>query len=113
MYEDVQCRVRGRIAAVGKSQAEIAAAIGLTPSKLSKSIHGTRQFSAVELARLSAELGVSMHWLVTGEADPSDYRMAARHAFDSGVRNYTAEHLEDDLQVLENVALVYRQGFDS
>jgi len=111
MTGTVADRVRERIAAAGRTQAEIAAGVGLTDSQLSKSLAGTRQFSAVEVARLASVLGASMHWLVTGEEDPLGWTLAARHSFDQGAGAYRAEFVGDDKAVLQDVALLYRQAY--
>ncbi|WP_373887116.1 helix-turn-helix domain-containing protein [Acidipropionibacterium jensenii] len=36
--------------------------------------------SAVVLARIAEALNVSLHWLVTGQDDPIEVRIAAGHA---------------------------------
>lgn len=92
-----------------RSQAEIADAIGLSDSKLSKSLSGTRQFSALEVAELADTLGVSMNWLVTGEADVP--AIAARHRYDVTSKEWSSDAMVNDRQILEAVALVYRQAY--
>lgn len=104
-------RVRQRIAAQGRTQSEVAASVGLSDSQLSKSLSGSRQFSAVEVANLASELEVSMHWLVTGEEDPMGWKLAARHTFDPVTGQYRAEFVGADKVVLQDVALLYRQAY--
>lgn len=40
--------------------------VGLEPTKLSKSLHGKRRFTAAELAAVAAAGGVSLEWLLYG-----------------------------------------------
>jgi hypothetical protein len=70
-----------------------------------------RAFSAVELAGAADVLGVSMYWLVTGETDPTELKIAARHSFDGYSGEYRADAAGSDLQVLQDVALLYRQAY--
>ena len=66
---DLAARVRMALAADGRTQKEIADALGWDPSKLSR--YGSRtdpmEPGAGAAAALVAELGVSGHWLLTGE----------------------------------------------
>ncbi|HOQ52135.1 MAG TPA: helix-turn-helix transcriptional regulator [Micropruina sp.] len=110
MNATVADRVRQRIAAQGRTQSDVASSVGLSDSQLSKSISGARQFSAVEVASLASALGVSMHWLVTGEEDPLGWRLAARHTFDPATGRYGADFLGEDKAILQDVALLYRQA---
>jgi len=104
-------RVRQTLTSAELTQAALATRIGLSESKLSKSLGGTRQFSAVELANIAAALDVSLHWLLTGAQDPMAVRVAARHSFDGLSGSYLAEGSGADAQVLEDVALLYRQAY--
>ncbi|PRZ41685.1 TetR family transcriptional regulator [Antricoccus suffuscus] len=45
----------------------MASAIGLDPTKLSKSLSGRRRFEAMELKRIADCLGVSLDWLAGGD----------------------------------------------
>lgn len=93
------------------TQAEVARQSELSESQLSKSLAGSRQFSAPELVRIAHALGVSLHWLATGEPDPMEIRIAARHDFDGFSRSYTARNSEGDQQTLQDIALLYRQAY--
>ena len=93
----------------GLSQVELARSLDLSESALSKSLNGTRAFSAVELAEVADRLDVSMHWLVTGELDPYELRIVARHDYDHSSRSYSCD-LVSDRETLENIALLYRQA---
>ncbi|MEU6577839.1 TetR/AcrR family transcriptional regulator [Streptomyces sp. NPDC046805] len=55
---DTAARVREVIAAAGVSQREFARRIVMDPSKLSRSLSGTRRFTAAELARIADEGGL-------------------------------------------------------
>ena len=111
MENDIAKRAQECVAKSGLTQSDVASAIDLTSSQLSKSLGGTRQFSAVELAELASLMNVSMYWLVTGETDPMDYTLAARHDYDSEEKRYLAGGFEDDKQILDDVALIYRQAY--
>lgn len=104
-------RIRQCLAQCGLSQTTLAAQIGLTDSQLSKSLTGLRAFSAVELASAADVLGVSMYWLVTGEADQMELKIAARHSFEASCGEYRADMAPSDSQVLADVALLYRQAY--
>jgi len=104
-------RVRERMEAVGRTGADLSAAAGLSPSQLSKSLSGERRFSAVEFARISNALETSLYWLVTGEPDPMEVRVAARHSFDGYDRTYHPEGIDADRQTLQDIALLYQQAY--
>ncbi|MGH4028798.1 TetR/AcrR family transcriptional regulator [Actinomycetota bacterium Odt1-20B] len=61
---EVPVRVREVIAAAGVSQREFARRIVMDPSKLSRSLGGSRRFTAAELARIAGEGGVDAGWLL-------------------------------------------------
>ncbi|MGA4838609.1 TetR family transcriptional regulator C-terminal domain-containing protein [Streptomyces sp. G45] len=61
---DVPARVREVIAAAGVTQREFARRVVMDPSKLSRSLGGTRRFTAAELARIADEGGVDAGWLL-------------------------------------------------
>jgi len=111
MKQTLADRVRQCVADSGRTQGDVARRVQLTDAQFSKSLAGTRQFSAVELANLAAVFDVSMYWLVTGEEDPAGWRLAARHSFDPATGQYGAEFLGEDKVVLQDVALLYRQAY--
>ncbi len=104
-------RVRAMIKDSALKQSEVAGRAGLTESQLSKSLSGSRQFSAVELAKIAEALNVSLHWLVTGQDDPMEVRIAARHAFDDVKGTYDAPAAEKDDKTLQSIALLYKQAY--
>ncbi|MDA5141768.1 TetR family transcriptional regulator C-terminal domain-containing protein [Streptomyces sp. AD681] len=61
---DTAARVREVIAAAGVSQREFARRVVMDPSKLSRSLSGTRRFTAAELARIADEGRVDAGWLL-------------------------------------------------
>lgn len=109
--EDVIGRIRSCIDLTGKQQGQIAEAVGLTPAQFSKSLSGNRSLSAVELASLATAFEVSLHWLLTGREDPMAIRVAARHDFDPANGGYHAPGHGSDEQLLNDVALLYRQAY--
>lgn len=62
-------RVRWLLGERGITQGELASAIGLDASKMSKSLGGQRRFSSLEYALIAEETGVSVDWLLTGTTD--------------------------------------------
>ncbi|MFZ3555227.1 TetR family transcriptional regulator C-terminal domain-containing protein [Streptomyces sp. BH055] len=61
---DTAARVREVITAAGVSQREFARRIVMDPSKLSRSLSGTRRFTVAELARIADEGRVDAGWLL-------------------------------------------------
>ncbi len=105
-------RVRAALAEAGMSQSALARKVSMSDSALSKSLAGSRAFSSIEVALVADVLDVSMYELVTGEPDPYEVRVAARHAYDPDAGSYSSS-LVEDRQVLKDIALVYRQAFAS
>lgn len=103
-------RVKEALRRRGLTQADLARAVDVGESAMSKSLAGTRAFAALELAEIADRLDVSMHWLVTGELDPFEVRVVARHDYDNKSRTYSCNP-EPDREVLESVALLYRQAY--
>lgn len=77
MTDEVAPRVKQIQARLGVSQAELATAIGMNGSKLSKSLHGSRRFTSLELARIADIGGTTVDWLLTG-APSRSLEFAAR-----------------------------------
>ncbi|MEP7161506.1 MAG: XRE family transcriptional regulator [Dermatophilaceae bacterium] len=82
-------RIRDLIAESGLSQGSFATEVGLDPSKMSKSLAGTRRFSSLDLARIAERAKVTVDWLMTGEETP--LTMAARAAAGSSSQRAIAE----------------------
>ncbi|PCG87482.1 TetR family transcriptional regulator [Streptomyces sp. WZ.A104] len=66
--DEVAARVRQVIDAAGVSAREFARRIVIDPSKLSRSLNGTRRFTAAELARIADIGGVDVGWLLGSAA---------------------------------------------
>jgi Zn-dependent peptidase ImmA (M78 family)/transcriptional regulator with XRE-family HTH domain len=107
--EQIARRVADSIPAT-LTQAQVAAQIGLTDEKLSKSLRGRRAFSSVELAQLAEALNVDVHWLITGRPDPNRLVAVARHNFDRETGRRDVPGHDSDEPVLNDIALVYRQA---
>lgn len=60
-------RVRSLIADTGLTQSAFAAEVGLDPTKLSKSLSGSRRFTSVEFAEIAERCDVSVDWILTGD----------------------------------------------
>ncbi|MFE2207699.1 TetR family transcriptional regulator C-terminal domain-containing protein [Streptomyces rubiginosohelvolus] len=66
--DEVAARVRQVIGAAGVSAREFARRIVIDPSKLSRSLNGTRRFTAAELARIADIGAVDVGWLLGSTA---------------------------------------------
>ncbi|MGW6579718.1 TetR family transcriptional regulator C-terminal domain-containing protein [Streptomyces globisporus] len=66
--DEVAARVRQVIDTAGVSAREFARRIVIDPSKLSRSLNGTRRFTAAELARIADIGGVDVGWLLGSAA---------------------------------------------
>jgi transcriptional regulator with XRE-family HTH domain len=64
-------RIRQRRLALGLSQRELASE-GVTYAYISRLEANARRPSIRALRQLAPKLGVSVHWLETGEADPAE-----------------------------------------
>jgi transcriptional regulator with XRE-family HTH domain len=95
----------------GLRHRDVAEQIGMTPDAFSRALNGKRQFSSIELARLAELISADLHWLITGQPDPSRLQVAARHNFDHATRQRTIPGRADDEQVLADIALAYRQAY--
>ncbi|MFI2118823.1 TetR family transcriptional regulator C-terminal domain-containing protein [Streptomyces rubiginosohelvolus] len=81
--DEVAARVRQVIDAAGVSGREFARRIVIDPSKLSRSLNGTRRFTAAELARIADIGAVDVGWLLgsaAGAAAGADTDAAGRTA---------------------------------
>lgn len=111
--ETVGARIRKRINElhIGVPDKEIAASVGMTPDVLSRSINGKRAFTSIELAHLAERLSISMYWLATGEPDPFEARIAARHQYDFASGRYVDDQDGGTRTTLNNIELAYRQVY--
>lgn len=81
-------RLRRLIEQSGQSKGDFATAVGLDPSKMSKTLAGARRLSSLDLARIAEHAGVSVDWLLTGDEAP--LALAARAASGSRAEAATA-----------------------
>lgn len=111
--ETISARLRQLIEASPQRmlQGEIAERVGMTAVALSLAINGKRHLSSLELVNLAELLGVSTYWLITGENDPFEPRIAARHGYDSDAHGYVHEPAPEESELLANIVTAYRQAF--
>src|SRR5699024_10199850 len=64
----------------------------------------------IELADLAEILHEDIHYLITGEPDPNQLVLAARHGYDHDTRERSVNGYEEDRQVLADISLAYRQA---
>lgn len=93
------------------TQADLAAAVKMSPDALSRSLNGQRQFATVELVRVANYLRSSMHWLATGKADPAATLVAARHTFDAASLRHVDVDWSSERTAIETVAGAFTQVF--
>ncbi|MWA14860.1 TetR/AcrR family transcriptional regulator [Streptomyces sp. BA2] len=106
---EVADRVRKVISDAGATQREFARRIVMDPSKLSRSLGGTRRFTAAELARIADTGGVDAGWLLGTQSLPG-----TQHVAPAARRERTAAAPEGGrpLQIVrETVRLVAERGF--
>ncbi|MFF3073429.1 helix-turn-helix domain-containing protein [Kitasatospora sp. NPDC057904] len=75
-------RVRYVIGTAGESQSVVAARIGISPDKLSKSLKGTRRFTSLELALIAEYGGTTIDWLLRGVEPRTAVGTAARKSIE-------------------------------
>ncbi|MFB8141500.1 TetR family transcriptional regulator C-terminal domain-containing protein [Streptomyces parvus] len=121
--DEVAARVRQVIDAAGVSAREFARRIVIDPSKLSRSLNGTRRFTAAELARIADIGGVDVGRLLGSAAgagaDPVGRTAAGAAATPSAVRSPSAPRPPAPspeggrpLQIVrETVRLIAERGF--
>lgn len=93
MEDAIIGRVRQIIEGTGEQQQEVAKRIGLDPTKLTKSLNGSRRFTSLELALIAQLGGQTVDWLLTGRATRS-WQFAYRLSVLEGART---DALESDV----------------
>jgi AcrR family transcriptional regulator len=68
--EEVRERVRRAADAAGRTRRDLAAAVGIDETKLSKSLAGRRRFTPAELDAIADRTGVDLAWLLRGDGAP-------------------------------------------
>lgn len=106
-------RVKSAMDEAGMTQRDLAARLGLDPSKMSRALNAQRSFSSGELATAADVLSVDLHWLITGEADPLALCVAARMKYDHSTGERTNPDRASDDGLLKSIALVYRQVWEA
>ncbi|WP_158612717.1 ImmA/IrrE family metallo-endopeptidase [Frigoribacterium sp. PhB24] len=109
--ETIGDRIRAMLAASqpNRTQLDLARSVGMTPDALSRSLSDLRGFGIRELVDIAAQLRTSVHWLATGEPDPFEVRVAARHTFDHETKTHDSPDWQQARPTIENVALLYEQ----
>ncbi|GGV34749.1 TetR family transcriptional regulator [Streptomyces longisporoflavus] len=107
---EVADRVRKVIADAGVTQREFARRVVMDPSKLSRSLGGTRRFTAAELARIADTGGVDAGWLLGagGRAEARDVTSPPRRERAPAAAAEGGRPLQI---VRETVRLVAERGF--
>lgn len=108
--KEIGSRIRSAMPA-GMSQGELARQVDMPPDALSRAMNAKRGFSAAELTGIGGLLGVSLHWLITGQPDPFALRVAARHAYDPATRQRSNRGARDDEPVVALVARCFEEAF--
>ncbi|MFB7554757.1 TetR/AcrR family transcriptional regulator [Streptomyces brevispora] len=124
-HDEVAERVRQVIRDAGVSQREFARRMVIDPSKLSRSLGGTRRFTTAELARVADIADVDAGWLLgahaghgaapsqQAEAPPSVAR-PPRRARNAGAAGQPAADSGRPLQIVrQTVRLIAEHGFHS
>lgn len=95
--------------AASTTQRQLASDVGMTPDALSRSLNGERRFSASELALIGRALGVSVDWLITGERNPFEPKLSARHAFDHSACEHVDHSWARALDAVSGPVVAYEQ----
>ncbi|MFF0739931.1 TetR family transcriptional regulator C-terminal domain-containing protein [Streptomyces sp. NPDC004111] len=104
-------RVREVIAAAGVSQREFARRIVMDPSKLSRSLGGTRRFTAAELARIADTAGVDVGRLLGSRTPRPEAAAPVRRARSGGAAGAAPDGGRPLQIVRETVRLIAERGF--
>lgn len=109
---DMGQRIAARIDALtpAVTRKEFAERVEMTPDALSRALSSKRGFASIELARIANELGADIHELITGEVNPHQVIVNARHSYDHSTSNRNVPSFEDDKAVLEEICVAYAQA---
>lgn len=102
-------RVAAAIKQSGMTQKEAAAKVNMKADALSRALNGQRGLAAIELADLAELLHADLHYLITGEADPSRITISARHDYDSDTGQRSVSGAVSDSTVVGDICLAYKQ----
>ncbi|WP_082479759.1 ImmA/IrrE family metallo-endopeptidase [Agreia sp. Leaf283] len=109
---DIGQRISERIDALvpAITRKDFAGRVGMTPDALSRALSGKRGFASIELVRVAEELHADIHELITGERNPNQVFVNARHQYDHATTSRSVPTLEDDKAVLEDICVAYLQA---
>ncbi|WP_115789974.1 helix-turn-helix domain-containing protein [Arthrobacter silvisoli] len=107
--ESVGDRVRAQIESLGMKQVDVAKSAGMTPDALSRALRDERQFKLVELASIADFVHASVHWLITGDRDPYELKLSARHDYDRNAQADVPHDWNHAARIAGDVALAYAQ----
>lgn len=82
----------------------------MAPDALSRALSGKRGFASVELVKIADELHADIHELVTGEPNPHQVLVNARHDYNHSTASRSVPSFEDDKTVLEELCVAYAQA---
>lgn len=99
-------RVRDAIRTAGINHSEVARNIGIEPSKLSKSLAGTRNFRVEEISGIASLTNVSTDWLTTGRSVQPPRRRTVPHFHREAVDG----HVRADARLRETAGTGDRTG---
>lgn len=102
-------RVAAAIKQAGMTQKEAAAKVNMKTDALSRALSGQRGLAAIELADLAELLHADLHYLITGEADPSRITISARHDYDADTGHRSVSGVVADTTVVSDICLAYKQ----
>jgi Zn-dependent peptidase ImmA (M78 family) len=109
MEASVGERVRARFEALGMKQVDVALSADMGEDVLSRCLAGKRQFKLLELATIADLVHTSVHWLITGERDPFELKLSARHDYDRDARAHIKHDWKLAGEVAGDIALTYAQ----
>lgn len=112
MIEELGARIAERIDALTPpiTRRAFADLVGMTPDGLSRALSGQRGISSLELLHISEALDADMHELVTGESNPRQMTLAARHDYDRATSQRSVPSFAEDKVVLEDIRTAYAQS---
>lgn len=112
MVSSVEDRVRLLVKVSSTTQREFARTVGLEPTKLSKSLNGSRRFTATELSAIATVADVPLVWLVDGSGPDHPEATRAGNVSDDVTRELRDESLRN--RFLEAAAtLIADRGYHS